>query len=216
MKKEVIVLTKSVKYGGYCLAGIDARTGDWIRILSNNKKTKGAVPPERICYPNGTEISVYDIISVDFAKHVPTRVQPENWLYDESAIWEKTGQSNLKEVLKLHDYDNPDCIFGNTDYRLQQNWAFSGEPSLLLLKVHKPIITVKTFEQGADPQITMSFVYRHKYYKFIRITQKSLKEAFGSKEDADYPLLPNIMVFSLADQYARDGYYYKLVAQILE
>ena len=33
MKKDIIVLTKSDKRAGYCVAGIDRLTGEWVRIV---------------------------------------------------------------------------------------------------------------------------------------------------------------------------------------
>lgn len=43
MRKKVILLTKSLKNGGYCVAGIDYYTGQWIRLVSGNQETKGAL-----------------------------------------------------------------------------------------------------------------------------------------------------------------------------
>ena len=43
MKKEVAILTKSSKYKGYCVAGIDVNTGEWVRFVSDNEQTHGAL-----------------------------------------------------------------------------------------------------------------------------------------------------------------------------
>lgn len=32
-KREIIVLTKSSKYGGLCVAGVDYNTGHWVRLV---------------------------------------------------------------------------------------------------------------------------------------------------------------------------------------
>lgn len=41
MKKDIIVLTCSAKHGGYCVAGIDTETNEWIRLVaSDNLETK--------------------------------------------------------------------------------------------------------------------------------------------------------------------------------
>lgn len=33
MEKEIIILTKSAKYGGLCVAGVDFKTGEWVRLV---------------------------------------------------------------------------------------------------------------------------------------------------------------------------------------
>lgn len=33
MKREVAILTKSSKFGGYCVAGVDINTGEWVRFV---------------------------------------------------------------------------------------------------------------------------------------------------------------------------------------
>ena len=40
---EMVVLTKSAKNGGHCVAGIDVDTGNWVRLVSNDLNTHGAL-----------------------------------------------------------------------------------------------------------------------------------------------------------------------------
>lgn len=41
MEKKIIILTKSKKHSGYCVAGIDYETGEWIRLVSSDSETGG-------------------------------------------------------------------------------------------------------------------------------------------------------------------------------
>lgn len=209
MRKEIIVLTKSIKHNGYCVAGIDANTGEWIRLVSSDYESEGAVPPEMLRYHDGTIVQIYDIISVEIIKHVPTYVQPENFLYSCDEKWKKIGISNLDEVLELHGYDNPIYVFGNTDKSLPSDWKFTGDSSLLLLKVTEPVIWVKTFE---NKKVSLSFAYKNNKYNYISITQ----DKFMSLTDGCYSAGSDSIVFSLTDRYYYNGKYYKVVAQILE
>mgnify|MGYP007105586249 CR=1 FL=1 len=43
MKKEAVILTRSSKIGGYCVAGVDIHTGEWVRFVSDDAKTHGAL-----------------------------------------------------------------------------------------------------------------------------------------------------------------------------
>lgn len=74
MRKKVILLTKSLKNGGYCVAGIDYYTGQWIRLVSGNQETKGALEK---C---GVPYKPLDIVIVDNITPMPIQYQPENYL----------------------------------------------------------------------------------------------------------------------------------------
>ena len=195
MEKKIIILTKSKKHSGYCVAGIDYETGEWVRLVSSDLETEGAVPWEDLQYSNGETLEVYDIIMCRLLRKCGTIVQPENCLYDETVKWKKVGKSNLDEVIKIHGYDSVEYVFENEDTKLPADWIFSGNPSLCLLKVKDASIWVKTFE---DKKISL---YLLNYYR--------------NKTDDSYPLGTVTVVFSLTDKYYWNGKYYKVVAQIL-
>ena len=201
MEKKIIILTKSKKHSGYCVAGIDYETGEWIRLVSSDSETEGAVPWEDLQYSNGETLEVYDIIMCRLLRKCGTIVQPENCLYDETVKWEKVGKSNFDEVIKIHGYDSVDYVFENEDTKLPADWRFSGNPSLCLLKVKDASIWVKTFEDNQ--------------YKYMSISQIDLLNYYKNKTDDSYPLGTVTVVFSLTDKYYWNGKYYKVVAQIL-
>lgn len=53
MEKDIIILTKSFEKSGYCIAGIDYETGEWIRLVSSDIFNEGAVPKEQLTLDNG-------------------------------------------------------------------------------------------------------------------------------------------------------------------
>lgn len=212
MEKKIIILTKSKKHSGYCVAGIDYETGEWIRLVSSDSETEGAVPWEDLQYSNGETLEVYDIIMCRLLRKCGTIVQPENCLYDETVRWEKVGKSNLDEVIKIHGYDSVDYVFENEDTKLSADWIFSGNPSLCLLKVKDASVWVKTFE---DKKISLNFTYDDIQYKYMSISQIDLLNYYRNKTDDSYPLGTVTVVFSLTDKYYWNGKYYKVVAQIL-
>lgn len=212
MEKKIIILTKSKKHSGYCVAGIDYETGEWIRLVSSDSETEGAVPWEDLQYSNGETLEVYDIIMCRLLRKCGTIVQPENCLYDETMKWEKVGKSNFDEVIKIHGYDSVDYVFENEDTKLPADWRFSGNPSLCLLKIKDASIWVKTFE---DKKISLNFTYDDIQYKYMSISQIDLLNYYKNKTDDSYPLGTVTVVFSLTDKYYWNGKYYKVVAQIL-
>jgi hypothetical protein len=212
MEKKIIILTKSKKHSGYCVAGIDYETGEWIRLVSSDLETEGAVPCEDLQCSNGETLEVYDIIMCRLLRKCGTIVQPENCLYDETVKWKKVGKSNLDEVIKIHGYDSVEYVFENEDTKLPADWIFSGNPSLCLLKVKDASIWVKTFE---DKKISLNFTYDDVRYKYMSISQIDLLNYYRNKTDDSYPLGTVTVVFSLTDKYYWNGKYYKVVAQIL-
>ena len=212
MEKKIIILTKSKKHSGYCVAGIDYETGEWIRLVSSDLETEGAVPCEDLQCSNGETLEVYDIIMCRLLRKCGTIVQPENCLYDETVKWKKVGKSNLDEVIKIHGYDSVEYVFENEDTKLPADWIFSGNPSLCLLKVKDASIWVKTFE---DKKISLNFTYDDVRYKYMSISQIDLLNYYRNNTDDSYPLGTVTVVFSLTDKYYWNGKYYKVVAQIL-
>lgn len=77
MKRQICILTKSLKEHDYCVAGIDMSTGKWIRLV--NSKNGDAFPKELLDDNNYKEL---DIIEVELKQAVPYHTQTENWLID--------------------------------------------------------------------------------------------------------------------------------------
>ena len=78
MKKNICILTKSLKDHDYCVAGIEIPNGKWIRLVTS--KDGDAFPKELLDDKNIKEL---DLIEVELLQSVPYKTQVENWLLDE-------------------------------------------------------------------------------------------------------------------------------------
>ncbi|OEH86864.1 hypothetical protein BHU72_00955 [Desulfuribacillus stibiiarsenatis] len=212
MKKEIIILTKSIKRNEYCVAGIEVSTGEWIRIVSNDRSSEYAILKKHMNYADGTEADIFDVVEVDFIKPVGTDIQPENWLLNDAIKWVKRRKSNVSEILQLHPFDTPSYIFYNTSNAItKREIDLNNHRSLLLVKVSNASVFIKTYERK---RYSICFSYNGNSYKFISITDIPIRSKFNNKIDGFYNLGDNIsVVFSLADEYK--GQYYKIAAQIL-
>lgn len=212
MRKEIIILTKSIKVRGYCVAGIDANSGEWVRIVSDDVATEHAVLDSHMTYANGTLAEIFDVVQIDFVKKVATPIQPENWLFNEDAQWVKVGKSNLREVLELHPYENPEYIFYNTDKAITDSDIIpSIHSSLLLVKVPHSSVFIKTFEYK---RFSLNFTYNNRRYQYISVTDEDIRSELKDCDDGSYLCRSNIpLVFSLTDKHK--GKYYKIAAQLL-
>lgn len=210
MIKDIIVLTKSYKHGGFCVAGIDCNDGGWIRLISNDNETENAVPYDQLLLDDGTELQVFDVIRCNLIKQEGNLIQPENWFY-EMVPWIKLRTSNLKEVLELHNEDRPWRIFGTRQYNLDEAHALNCGYSLCLLHIKNINIVVK----GGNTKV--NFIYNGEQYQFFGLSQIDLHEIYSNREDGIYNFLDDLyVVCSLTGRYEKDGKYYKMIAQVFE
>lgn len=212
MYKEIVVLARSTKRGGYCIAGVDTITGEWIRPISNDVLNEGAVPLSDITYRNGERIEIFDIVKIKLTSYNPTKSQPENYIYDSSEKWEKIGKSSLKEIINFRGYDTTNKIFYNTDKSVKES-EINGSPSLLLVNVKNPCIFIKTFPEKR--KIQLNFEYNNEKYKFIKISDERINNIYKDVTDGCYNIQNNLsVVFSLTDKYIYTNEYYKMAAQM--
>ena len=77
---DVAILTKSAKNGGYCVAGIDMDTRQWIRLVSSDANSCGALFSQDLQYKDGTYCEPFDIARIPILGKHPHVYQPENVL----------------------------------------------------------------------------------------------------------------------------------------
>lgn len=213
MIKEIIILARSSKHNQYCIAGVDVKTGEWIRPISANKALEGSVPLEYITYQDGTQVQLLDVVKINLISHNPTKSQPENYLYDSSSICIKTNCININEFISIRGYDDCENIFYNT-YKEVEEEELCGKHSLLFVKVNNPTIFIKTFSDG-NRKLQFNFEYKGIKYKYFKISDENIKNKYINKQDGHYNLGLNLsVVFSLTDKYSKTGKYYKMAAQL--
>jgi len=88
MKKEIIILTKSAKINGFCVAGVDISNGEWIRLVSDDANGEGAVSRNDLTYEDGIQAEIFDLVAVE-CMPAATEAQSENYLYNRRYYWEK-------------------------------------------------------------------------------------------------------------------------------
>lgn len=85
-KRKIVILTKSSKYGGLCVAGVDFKTGDWIRLVRNNG---GQITNNIMKYKDGLSVNVLDCVTAHILGSAATLIQPENVYLDTNRGFEK-------------------------------------------------------------------------------------------------------------------------------
>lgn len=217
MHKEVIILTKSDKQGGYCIAGIDKNTRKFIRLVSDDEENEYTLFDRHITYSDGNMVSPLDIVKIKIKEKQDCWYQPENYIIDENAF-EKIGQASVDEIKEYIDCDS-DYIFFNNDKKissekLQQK---NGIKSLQFAFIEELNLWKDKYNNN---RLTASFKFSDNYYTFIKVTDSTLIERYKSCVQENDPMpytINNVyVVFSLTGPYYRDNNHYKLLANIFE
>lgn len=204
MKCTVAILTMSSKNGGYCVAGVNVKNGNWIRLVSDNVYTHGALSSNDIKYQNGSYCKPLDVVQVPIVKAMPLEYQPENVLIDTNEYWEKIGTISLEDILEIHPPEYHTVLLGNQYSYITEVGIGKVGHSLILVEV-----TDLTITHPNERSTKATFTYYDTQYNDISVT------------DPDYYYVQNhwhtdnaILVMSLPESPYNGNYYYKFVAKI--
>lgn len=205
MKKQICILTKSLKDHDYCVAGIDISTGKWIRLVTS--KDGGAFPKEMLDDKHFKELNVLEI---EVKKYVPYHVQTENWLIDENVEVKNIGNLSKQQVFNLHPIEKCEMIFGNLKNELDHSDIKNLNHSLEMVDVKE--LQLDTSMKGDDRHhYKVKFQYNGHEYNL------ALTDPKYRNEDFDQIRIPSatIIVSIPAVPYGENDLYYKFVAKIL-
>ncbi|ENZ02484.1 hypothetical protein HMPREF1092_01719 [Clostridium thermobutyricum] len=218
MEKEVIILTKSDKNGGYCVAGIDKENGKFIRLVSEDKDSNFALNDNDLIYEGEeNQVEIMDIIRVQLKGKQNCGYQPENYIIDDNYYIEKVGTATKKEISNY--LMNQDYIFYNASnfVHIEEIEKQLKKYSLIMFKVCELKLWIDRFKPH---RITANFFHNGHEYSFIKITDHSLTQKYHEKvlKSSPRPFILNnaILVMSLASDYKGIGEHYKIVANIIE
>ena len=206
MTKNIIILTKSKKDSGYCVAGIEYETGNWIRLVSSSELLKGALTDFHMQSTNGDICEPLDFVKVEIQEHIPEGCQTENHLIAKGIKWIKLGTVTIDEVLKIRRPEKRDKIFGSSYSSLLAVDYF--KYSLMLVEVSN--LRIYYNDNGSRKA---DFNYNSITYKGMSVTDLDYcKKNFHQNEfnfDQAY-----IVVSIPKDPYEIDGKYYKFIAKV--
>lgn len=208
MEREVVILTRSSKFGRYCVAGVDLITGDWVRLVSNDAPTHGALSICDITYADGSICNPLDVVLVDVVCATPLSHQPENYLIDSSKCWKKIGEYTFSDVLTVHPAEVWPDLFGNQGSFVDAKEIDDIGFSLTLVEVSSLTI-YKMINRNNQPKTKASFIYNGKQYNNMSVTDPD----YYSVQDG-MRFAHAYLVISLPDTPIPENRYYKFVAKI--
>ena len=208
MEKRVIILAKSNKFSGYCVAGFDIDSKKYIRLAPKNEPNnpQTSLLEADLRYSNNEPISVLDIVKCTVVKQAADKHQTENWVLDVNAPKEKLGTVSITELGKYLSYE--DLVFYSTEEYVK-NTTIDGNVfhSIEMILVSDVDIYNRYGKIKAD------FTYKENKYTCISVTDPVYTGT--SKENTHIKHLDNaILVITLPHDTYINGLYYKIVASV--
>lgn len=211
MKKILVILAKSAKYGNYCVAGIELSTNKWIRPISHDEKIFDAVTAAELTYSDNTEAQILDVAEIDFEDtRVENPVQPENFFF--KGTWKKLAHWNLNDFEKFCGYDKTDFIFYDTSRRLELSTLTEKNKSLLILPIEN--LSVSTEFHNCEIKFYANFSYGGEIYERFGVGDIFLRTKFADKSRGNFFVAKKaVATFSLTNPY-KDNRCYKMLANL--
>lgn len=238
MKQNVLILAKSYKPGGRCIAGkiVDKienniiYLSNWIRPIPVNTTPINSAPISCCTLQDNKALQTLDIVEVNFDQNLNVVGQPENYSFH-GASWEKISFMTPNSICNLIEKPNSLWLesvnhsdFVTHKYVLDNSIA----QSLYLIKVTNLIIKLgiewDTFNNKNKYKIHASFVYNGVQYSNFSITCPALRKALKNKypgqgqPDILMPLIKNdnyVLCVSLGPNISNNRHY-KFVAAVYD
>lgn len=214
MKRQIVLLTKSAKDKGYCVAGIDCETKKWVRLVTSENGNTGALSKADISYfSNGQEWQFVplDMVEVDTSDYFTKNSQTENCLL-KGKISKPLRRYSINDFICFYSAQSPAYIYCNTREYLIKEEVRNIRYSLLFVKVQNLLI------ESNGNKIKARFYYNNNFYNNFSVTDKKVySEILDTQEDKFYE--ESYIVVSLpALPWSDTGEdrYYKFIAQIFE
>ncbi len=207
---EMILLTKSSKYGQYCIAGFECRSGCWIRLISDDEQTHGAVSEEMLYDPvRGRSAKVLDRVRVQIADEQNGQVQTENLLIDTKQSIRILSHMNIRQVMRLHPCERRDALFGSHQSVVEVDVGMLGH-SLEFIRADN-VRVYRTFSAHGKLRHKVDFEYGGRKYSNFALTDPEYYN--GGNRSIDRAAL----VLSISDDaWSRLNGHYIYTAKIFE
>jgi len=207
--KNILILTKSYKNGGYCVAGIDLHTYEWIRLVSNNTVTHGAISQtQMICANNHVSIPL-DVVSVDILRATPISCQTENHLINPNAEWIFRKSIRFEDALDCVPISNYAFLYLDNSPYLLPNSIHELDHSLILAKVRNLHISLNEYGKSKA-----SFLYNGYMYSNISITDPDYYNITNSITIQDAYIVISLPDEGHTSEFYEGNRYYKFIAKI--
>jgi len=219
VKKRIILLATSRKYGKYCVAGLDVGTGKLIRLITNDSGSHYAIDASQMTYPDGSLAQKLDLIEAELTDRSISYFQNENYIIRSSSKWQKLGTASLPEVLAKYNPLPCEHVFYDSTRRICKE-KFANIPpeaicSLLLIRVEQAELVIQ--EGFGRRQAMISFTYNGQRYPALPVTDLEFMEQTADLEMGSRPMAGDpYLLCSVGECFEQDKCHYKIIASVFE
>ncbi|MFQ5799928.1 MAG: hypothetical protein ACE5H0_14720 [Bacteroidota bacterium] len=219
--KTILCLAASRRHRGYCFAGKDIETGEWIRPVS--ARTNEEISVVECTTPSGTRAKLLDVLEIPLIRAVPRGYQTENYLIDPTKQWKKRGEASWQQVEEaLDDHSGPlwlneSASWGFSRNRVSESSVDELHHSLVLIRPERLRISVGRKGggyEGADKRLVKAYISHAGVSYTLAVTDPAIEDRFRAGRDRIEEMTGAILCVSLGEIY--HGYAYKLVAAVIE
>ncbi len=216
--KRMVCLAKSKKLGATCVAGLEwdgTTRGEWVRPVGD--RPSEAIVDDEMAFRDGGQVSLLDVVDIDFREHRPHACQVENHLIAHEHRWRKVGKLNPQQLRQLAD--EPPDLWGTENHgyirdRIPTEKADTLASSLILVRLESPSVEVTVWPERTT--VRVDFDYRGVHYN-MTVTDLAFRERFVATGAGDYPLAKETYAcLSLGEPDPDHGFRFKLAAAVFE
>lgn len=213
--KQIVILSKNERDNNFYIAGL-AKTGEWIRPISNNPSIENAVSHEAVIFPDKSELQILDVVEIPIMENIPVgnKIQPENFYCDSKSSWKKVGHMTLNKITNWHGFDNCSKIFYNYENSLSPKFILQQpkHESLLLLQIKNLVVKVEILNE--QKKFFAHFNYNGKNYRNFSVGDISVMNRFKNKDEGEYFFKNRATVLFSLTNPCKDGRCYKIIEQV--
>jgi hypothetical protein len=219
--RRILCLAASRKRGGYCYAGKDLETGEWIRPVSHRDEEE--ISHAECMILNGARARVLDLLEIPFLRPVPGGYQTENHLIHPTQKWRKVGEADWDQIeAALDDHDGPLWLNGSASWGFYRNRVAEAAlgvfgNSLVLIRPTQLRISIGPKDgsfDDADKRLVKARFSHNELNYTLAVTDPVIERRFRAGPDRTEDMTGAVLCVSLGEVHR--GHAYKLVAAVIE
>ena len=216
--KRMVLLAKSWRPGGMCIAGreiVNGRIGDWVRPVDTSNCD--AIDRSVVNYERSDELQLLDVVELDLGEHVPSDHQQENWSIRRSRRIRRLSRFERAQLGTICDDDRDLWRNGSSssvglNNRVRYAFAKQHSDSLRMVHVDRLDLNVYRDEHRDENRLTGTFDHRGETYT-MQVKDVKFQDECQERELRTYVAKDQYLAISLAGEY--HDYCYKLIAGIM-
>ena len=238
--KTIVVLAKSYKQGGWCIAGreinldLKANTfdvsGGWVRPVSDDNAHHGALLDMHCAFADGSTPRIYDIVEVELQCPAPEIGQPENHSLTGKA-WNRINDIT-PDAIHAFSEDVPDIwLEDQSNNYVTDVYAQFGNVSSSLVIIRPSDFQIhlsnnlNEYTGEFKKETRGAFTYKGVRYTDISITDPAIRKMLRNQYPAQgYPEIVTTLnagdncylCCSLAPAWGGNNRHYKLIATVFD